>query len=30
MVYRLADEFAYVREDGRNRMVLSFHVRPAQ
>ena len=28
MVYRLADEFAYVREDGRNRMVLSFQVRP--
>ena len=28
MVYRLADEFGYRREEGRNRMDLSFQVRP--
>ena len=28
MVYRLADEFRYTREDGRNRIELAFLARP--
>jgi hypothetical protein len=28
MVYRLADEFRYVREGERNRMEMAFQVRP--
>jgi len=28
MVYRLADKFRYTRDNGRNRMDLSFEVRP--
>lgn len=28
MVYRLADEFRYTREGGRNRMDMAFQVRP--